>query len=507
MPERSGERRRGFRHLVRGLKFRLAASYLLFFTVFLFGLGLVFRQMLDNTLTDQSLTILDAEWGEMKGYLKVENGGAVWMFDRFDPEESFIVRRIQRVYILMDPDGNIIERSDNYADGTLKPPPVAQVRAALNSPTPTIMTEHGGDGVDYIIRAGPIPEERRAGSRQPRRNYYVAVGRPMAEADKVVNGFTWRYFAFVPLMLALAGVMGWLLAGRALEPVNSVARVAQRTTGSNLSERIPRRGADDELDDLIDAFNRMTERLRQSFEQIRQFSTDVSHELRTPLTGIRGQLEVALFTARTPEQFRDAMTNALQDVEQLSNMVRALLQLSQAETGQVELQMSSVDLSRLVSDIVEQFQIPAEDEGVVLRCDCSAECMIRADKTQMQRLIANLLSNALKYTVRGGRATAGVSCEPGSAKLWVEDTGVGIPPENLPHIFDRFYRVRSGPTASKQGLGLGLSFVAWIVNAHGGSIDVSSTPGKGTRFTVTLPRRTELLPPAPSPGTQETLTA
>jgi heavy metal sensor kinase len=478
---------REHRSLIRGLRFRLSFSYLLFFTLLLIVLGVVFREILRNTLYEQSMNLLAEEWGEMKGYLRVENARPEWIFDNFDPEESFIVRRIQRVYILTDKQGTILQRSDNYDDGTLPPPAVDQIRAVLSSTSPVISIVKGGDGITYMIRAGVIPEVRHAGSTKPHIDYYVSVGRPMDDAIRALNGFTWRYFALVPFIVIVTGAVGWLLAGRALAPVTSVAHAARRIRGSNLSVQIPTRRSGDELDDLIEAFNRMTERLKHSFEQMRQFSTDVSHELRTPLTGIRGQLEVALFTAETPEQFREAMMNALQDVEKLSNMVRALLLLSQAETGQLALQMAVMDLSPVVTSLVEQYQPAAEDERVALTCTADRPCYVRADKTQMERLVANLVANAIKYTPSGGRVDAGLECEGDGVRLWIQDTGIGIPPEALPHIFDRFYRVKSS-RAKKEGLGLGLSFVGWIVKAHDGKIEVDSTPGKGTRFTVTLPR-------------------
>jgi len=290
-------------------------------------------------------------------------------------------------------------------------------------------------------------------------------------------------------MLALASVIGWWLAGIAIQPVNSVAHAAQNVTGSNLTMQIPLRGAGDELDHLIDSFNQMTDRLHQSFEQIRRFSTDVSHELRTPITAIRGQLEVALFTAETPEQYRESIINAMEDIEKLSSIVRALLLLSQAESGQVVLQKTLVNLADVVTEQVDQFQIPAEEKDVKLAASIEACAPVEADHTQIDRLISNLLSNAIKYTPKGGsvRVVAGPAREPGWTKISVEDTGVGIPEENLPHIFDRFYRVRNAETNSIQGLGLGLSFVAWIVEAHGGRIDVASNSGVGTRFTVLLP--------------------
>ena len=231
----------------------------------------------------------------------------------------------------------------------------------------------------------------------------------------------------------------------------------------------------------------MSRRLKASFDQIRQFSTDVSHELRTPLTAIQGQLEVALFTAKRPEQLQEAIENALQDVERLSNLVRALLLLSHSETGQLRMNKAQVDLNGMLTDLVEQFQIPAEAHEVRLTAKPGEPVSCDVDRTQMERVITNLLSNALKYTQPGGWVEAWVESAGEQARLVVEDSGVGIPQDHLPHIFDRFYRVPD-PNPEK-GLGLGLSFVSSIVKAHGGEIHVRSIVGKGSRFTVVLPAK------------------
>jgi heavy metal sensor kinase len=460
----------------RGLRFRLALSYVLFFTVLLVLLGILFRQTLSGTFQTQMESVLDEEWGAAKGYLQTGPEGPDWFYDEKDPDESFAVRRVQRVYMLADTEGHPLQHSAIYDSLGIDPP--AEIRAILKSGQPAIRVRTDPSGVPYMIRSGLWVDHDG-------HKYYLAIGRAVDYNDKVISDFTWKYFALVPMVLVVSGFLGWFLAGRALHPVNSVADAAQRITHSNLDVQIPARDTGDELDRLIEAFNHMMSRLNQSFEQIRQFSTDVSHELRTPLTVVRGQLEVALFTAQTVEQYRDAMADALEGVERLSNIVRALLMLSQAESGQLVLQRHEVDLSGLVHDLVDQHQIPAEAQGVQLSAEVPSGCTIVADRIQIERLVSNLLGNAIKYTPAGGRVKVGLAPRYGHVDLIVEDSGVGIAPSHLPHIFDRFYRVPSADP--EKGLGLGLSFVAWIAKAHGGAVTVESKLNEGTRFTVSLP--------------------
>ena len=483
-------------NILRGLRFRLTLSYVLFFSVLLIGIGLLFRQTLRAQLDDDVQATLEEEWGAAKAYLRIENKRPIWVVDSSDPEEAYIVERLRHVYVLTDATGYLLENSVTYGSiGIDSPREIARI---MRLGKPEIHERRDKRGERFLIKAGAIPSE----DGEP---YFFAIGRSLEANDRTVNAFTRQYFLLLPGLIALTILLGWLLAGRAVRPVNDVALAAEGITGSNLSTRIPKRGANDELDHLIDSFNQMTGRLSHSFEQIRRFSTDVSHELRTPLTAIRGQLEVALFTAQKPEQFRDAMVNALEDVEKLSSIVRALLLLSQAESGQLVLQKAPLDLGAIAADVVDQFQIPAEEKGVDLTAETETGTMTFADRTQIERLISNLLSNAVKYTPKGGSVHVRVGPDAGRpmwTRLEVADTGVGIPAGNLPQIFDRFYRVRSAETNLIQGLGLGLSFVAWIVSAHGGLIDVESKPGEGSRFIVHLPgAMAPAAAPVPEPAT------
>ena len=481
---------------VRGLRFRLAASYVLFFAILLAAIGLLFRQYLKDEVESDVSTTLDADWGAIKGYLHIDNEEPVWLYDRTDPEEAYTVERLRRVYLLTDDDGNVLQNSDIYNSIGYDSPAEIERILSLPDKATEIHIRRDPSGTAYMIKAGTMIDKDK-------NKYFLAIGRSLGPFYRTVDGFTRMFLIVTPGFLALAILLGWSLAGRAIRPVDDVAHAAQTITGSNLSLQIPLRNAGDELDHLIDSFNRMTARLNQSFEQIRRFSTDVSHELRTPLTAIRGQLEVALFTAESPEQYRDAIVNALEDVEKLSSIVRALLLLSQAESGQLVLQKAPLDLSEVAADVVDQFQIPAEERGVALSAELAPGIVVSADRTQIERLISNLLSNAVKYTPQGGavKVRAGLDESAGWAQLVVEDTGFGIPAENLPHIFDRFYRVRNAQTNLAHGLGLGLSFVAWIVEVHGGRIDVASTEGEGSRFTILLPlsaRAAEIVVPEPA---------
>jgi heavy metal sensor kinase len=467
----------------------------------LVGFAVYYRETLAAALRSHARETLSEQWGAVKGYLRIEKEHEAdpndkekvwWYYDEEDPDERRIVFDMKSTYLVADASGKPILAGINGkpavsptfdAIGVDQNLIQTRVKEGTVKPQPYWDERRNSDGEMYLLRSGVVWDERH------RRPYYVSLALKLDPFNEILGRVTWVYVGVIPASLILGGLLGWFMSGRALEPVLEVAQTAQRISGSNLSLRIPTRRAGDELDYLILTFNRMIDRLESSFQQIKQFSTDVSHELRTPITAIRGQLEVALFTAKTTEQYREAMFNALQDIDKLSSIVRALLLLSQAESGQLVLQKSHINLSDVANELAEQFQLLAEEAGIRLTTSIPPGCSADVDRVQIERLLTNLLSNAIKFTPKGGEVQLELESGSDYLQIVVEDTGCGIPTESLPHIFDRFYRVtRPGAApAPNQGLGLGLSFVAWIVKAHEGKIHVDSTPGQGTKFTVRLP--------------------
>jgi heavy metal sensor kinase len=288
------------------------------------------------------------------------------------------------------------------------------------------------------------------------------------------------------VMLALVGAGACHMAGISLLPLRQLNQAAEAVSGETLSLRIAPRGANDEVDALTVQFNAMLDRLEQSFDRVKRFTIDASHELRTPITAIRGQLEVALITARTPQDYRAAIETAMEDVERLSKIVRSLLLLSQSESGQVTLQTQTIDLSKAVKDIAANFELPASANNIKFDVVVPDACLIQIDPIQFGRMMMNLLSNAFIYSRPGDSVTVTLSRLEREAVLTVTDTGPGIAAKHLPYIFDRFYRIREDAGPDK-GIGLGLSFVQWIARAHGGRVEVKSAPNQGASFIVTLP--------------------
>jgi heavy metal sensor kinase len=321
-------------------------------------------------------------------------------------------------------------------------------------------------------------------------DFYVRVGQSLSALQRA----RWRLLLIlgiaIPLALLLGSYGGWALANQALRPVDELTRTAENISARDLTERVPVPAQNDELSRLAVTFNAMIARLQAAFERQKQFTSDASHELRTPLAVMRGEIELALRRERRPEEYQQTLASALEEVVRLSRLVEDLLMLARADAGRVELHCEPVELRELCANITDYISPLAEQRAQTLRFDApDTTVTIHADQQRIKQLLLNLLDNAIKYTGEGGAITLTLKAENHEAILTVTDTGRGIPTEDLPHVFERFFR-RSAKTADRtaSGSGLGLSIVKWIVDAHAGQIDVQSESGRGTTFAVRLPQ-------------------
>ncbi|HEY3803922.1 MAG TPA: HAMP domain-containing sensor histidine kinase [Kofleriaceae bacterium] len=300
----------------------------------------------------------------------------------------------------------------------------------------------------------------------------------------------WDRLRLRALLLAIAAVVLALVGGmyftqRSLRPIRELATTARDVTRSgDLSRRVTERGTGDELDELSASFNRMLERNQRLVRGMRDALDNVAHDLRTPLTRLRGSAEVAL-RETDPASAREALADCVEETDRALVMLRALMDVSEAETGIMRLDRGAVALDRLAADVVDLYGQVADDAGISLALTEGPEVVVPVDATRVRQAIANLVDNALKYTPRGGRVSIDVARAGEQAIVRVSDTGEGIAPDALPRIWDRLYRGDASRT--RPGLGLGLSLVKAIVNAHGGTVAVESTPGTGSIFTIALP--------------------
>jgi heavy metal sensor kinase len=306
-------------------------------------------------------------------------------------------------------------------------------------------------------------------------------------SEATLRRFLLTMGALFPIGLLLAGGGGWVLARRALRPVDRIAETARRISAEHLAARLEETGANDELSRLVQTLNEMLERLDASFHQIRQFSADASHELQTPLTILKGEIEVALRTPRTPDEYQGILSSALEEINRLTRLVEGLLLLARADAGVLRMDRKPVDLSQLVEEVYGQAKILADARPLTLLLEEMEPLTIPGDYDRLRRVLLNLVDNGIKYTPAGGRVALSLRREGQWASLRIADSGIGLSPEELQKIFERFYRSAEARSRGEGGAGLGLCIARSIVEAHGGKIQVASARGKGSTFTVLLP--------------------
>jgi heavy metal sensor kinase len=281
---------------------------------------------------------------------------------------------------------------------------------------------------------------------------------------------------------------GYWLTSRNLAPLASMAAQARRITHSNLETRLDIGAAAEELEVLSASFNELLSRLDQSFEHMRRFVADASHELRTPISIIRGEADVALSNDRSAAEYKQALAIVLDESRRLSRLVDDLLNLARADAGRVKLRVEEFYLNDLLAECCRSAQSLAAARRVAIECHTPDDVAFRGDEELVRRMVMNLIDNAIRYTPEGGRVTVALESRGGDVAIRVSDTGAGIAPEAVPHVFERFYRGDKARSRQDGGFGLGLAIVKWVAESHGGAVELATVPGTGSTFTVTLPR-------------------
>ncbi len=314
----------------------------------------------------------------------------------------------------------------------------------------------------------------------------LQVGEAMESYSRFLDAFKGIFIATMTLLIVVAAGIGWFMARQAVSGVEAVTRTAQKISGGTLEERVPVKARADEIDQLAITFNQMLDRIQSLLKEIREMTDNIAHDLKSPITRIRGVAEVTLTTGRSLPEYEGMAASTIEECDRLLDMINTMLMISKTEAGVDKLSREEIDLTRLIERACELFEPSGEDKGVTLKWNAPEGIRLVGDNQMIQRMLSNLLDNAVKYTPAGGSVTVSASEEDTQILIAVKDTGIGISPDDLSRIFERFYR--GDQSRSEAGIGLGLSLAKAIARAHGGEITVTSAPNQGSTFTVILPK-------------------
>lgn len=376
-------------------------------------------------------------------------------------------------------DGTVVFRSGSPMDSSFDPDAVAAAEPLRAQRSRSAVQQFvAGRGVPMLVVTRSVSATSGV--------YSVEVGGSLEQIQLVLNYVLILLVVAVPVLVGVSTSGGYFLIKRALKSVDHIARTAEQITHHNLGERLPVAKTGDELEQLSLSVNRMIARLDEAFQTTRRFLADASHELRTPLTVIKGELEEMVSRNNLSEELRERTGSVLEEVERLTHIVEGLLAVARLDAGEAQREWLRFDLAELVATTADQMKLLAEDQRITLVCNTASRVDVEGDHVRLKQVIVNLLDNAIKYTPEGGSIHLSVRAQD-RAVLEIVDTGIGIPKDELAHVFDRFFRVDKARSRNVEGTGLGLAIVKSICTAHGAEIETESAVGRGSCFRIKFP--------------------
>ncbi|HYM10243.1 MAG TPA: heavy metal sensor histidine kinase [Bryobacterales bacterium] len=414
----------------------------------------------------------------MQTLLRDRTGDATVL--NWEVDEESITRPFVLVLVrVLGADGRLVAETKRMSE--LLPPAAFQGVPELAGKVGRGSTVHAG-GRNFRALAA------RVGARSPTpETYWIQAALDRTYEENLLAGYRRRLWLVLGIGLLACAAAGYFIARHGIRPVQEIAATMRRTRSTTLNERIGRAGLPSELSALAGTFNEMLDGLEDAFARLSRFSADIAHELRTPINNLRGEIEVALAKARTPEEYREILGSSLEECVRLSRLIDRLLFLARAESPETQIRRERLDVGRELSAVREFYEAAAAEAGVSLDLDAPPGIAADLDRPLFQRAVGNLLENALAHTPRGGAIHLAAARDNGSLRIEVSDTGCGIPPEHLPRVFDRFHRVDGARSKDSGGVGLGLAIVKSITTLHGGGAAISSDPGHGARVTLRFP--------------------
>lgn len=445
------------------LVFIYAATSFVLLVIMMLSLYFTYTEELESDskqFLTSTITVVANEIAELNGKLDPD----------FLKEEFVIEPSIYNYYSrLVDADGKVIVESTNMS--ALVPPSSYEdidnqkaVKLAISGKTYLLIhsaqTIHG-------------------------QNLEIQIAKDVTRENRMLERHRRDLLRTLLIGVILSALAAVVVTRRGLRPLKEMTEAIKRISISQLNERIDSDTTAQELSQLALAFNHMLNRVEEGYSRLSQFSGDLAHELRIPIANLLGEAEIAISRERTNEEYQQVIASSLEELQRLSTLIENLLFLARAEDPKSAITFSTLDVGTIFKDICDYYGILAEDEGIQLLY--TGTSTLKGDSGMIRQVISNLVSNALRYTPKGGTVTLATRATESTVEITVQDTGQGIDAEHLPHLFDRFYRVDAGRAPATGGTGLGLAIVKSIVDLHQGSIKIESQPGKGTTVTLIFP--------------------